>query len=347
MLQPIFKAGLSAVFFAAVSGNCTVPAADPGSARQPDSRPPTAPAQAGMPAPAAGMPMPNAGTRSPSLSGGASGAPVHAGSAAPPAQDASTPTLADASVPSTPSDASVVPDAAPAADGGTAAGCQGALCEGFEGATLDALHWEVVTPSCPAGTGKISLDSSQAHSGKQAVRVDGAAGFCNHVFARPLNTQFTGSDPLYARFYVRMSNAFGQGHVTWLAMHDEHEMKDLRMGGQSEILMWNRESDDATMPELSPKGISLSVKPAVNTWSCVEFLVDGKAGKLSTWVDGKAVEGLTLEGEPTPDVDAQWQRKADWHPQLSDIRFGWESYGGDANTLWFDDVVLGTSRTGC
>jgi hypothetical protein len=243
-------------------------------------------------------------------------------------------------------DSGAAPDAA-ADGGGPSGGCMGTLCEGFEGATLDALHWEVVTPSCPAGTGKISLDSSQAHSGKQAARVDGAAGYCNHVFVRPLSTQFMGSDPLYARFYVRMSTAFGQGHVTWLAMHDDKEMKDLRMGGQSEIMMWNRESDDATMPELSPKGISLSVKPAANTWLCVEFLVDGKAGKLSTWVDGKAVEGLTLEGEPTPDVDSQWQRKMDWHPQLSDIRFGWESYGGDANTLWFDDVVLGSARTGC
>ena len=224
------------------------------------------------------------------------------------------------------------------------------LCDDFESATgsaPDPQRWEIVTPNCPAGTGKISLDPTQAHSGKQSVKVDGAAGYCNHVFVRPLSKVFAGGDPLYARFYVRVGTPFGQGHVTWLAMRDEREGKDLRMGGQSEILMWNRESDDATLPELSPKGISMSVKPAVNKWLCVEFLVDGKAGKMQTWVDGQVVAGLALEGEPTQDIDSQWQRKADWHPQLSDFRFGWESYGGDTNTLWLDDIVLGTSRSGC
>jgi hypothetical protein len=32
---------------------------------------------------------------------------------------------------------------------------------------------------------------------------------------------------------------------------------------------------------------------------------------------------------------------------VNDLRLGWESYGGDADTLWFDDVALGTGRIGC
>jgi hypothetical protein len=197
------------------------------------------------------------------------------------------------------------------------------------------------------GTGTVSVDSMQAHSGTQSVRVNGGAGFCNHVFFRPKPATWTPTAPLYARFFVRFEKPLTQSHVTFLAIHDDAEMKDLRMGGQSEILMWNRESDDATLPELSPTGIAASVKPETGKWLCVELLLDPQAPKLETWLNGEAVKGLTVEGEPTPDVDAQWQRKADWHPMPSDIRFGWESYGGDENTLWFDDVVLGTSRTGC
>jgi hypothetical protein len=221
------------------------------------------------------------------------------------------------------------------------------LCEDFEASpTLDAARWQTVMPMC-SGTGKLALDSTQAHSGKNSVRVDGAGGFCNHVFLSPVMSLFPASDPLFVRFYVRISTALTQAHVSWLALHDEHDMKDLRMGGQSEIMMWNRESDDATLPELSPTGIAMSAKPATNTWLCVEFSVDGAKGELHTWLDGKELAGLTVEGDATPDVDSQWKRKADWHPQLSDLRLGWESYGGDANTLWFDDVAIGSSRIGC
>lgn len=211
---------------------------------------------------------------------------------------------------------------------------------------LDAA-WEVSTTNC-MGTGTVTMDSAMAHEGTRSVRVNGGGGYCNHVFFRPKISPFTaGSGPVYARFFVRFEKALTQSHVTFLALRDEAEMKDLRMGGQSEILMWNRESDDATLPELSPTGIGMSAKPEVGKWLCVEFLIDGKAPKLETWLNGEPVAGLIVEGEPTPDVDTQWQRKADWKPQLSDIRFGWESYGSDENVLWFDDVVLGTSRVGC
>ncbi|HET8935939.1 MAG TPA: hypothetical protein VFN67_20975 [Polyangiales bacterium] len=195
------------------------------------------------------------------------------------------------------------------------------------------------------GTGTVTMDSTQAHTGTRSVRVNGGGGYCNHVFFRPKGWAATA--PLYARFFVRFEKPLTQSHVTFLALHDDVEMKDVRMGGQSEILMWNRESDDATLPELSPTGIALSAKPETGKWLCVELLIDGQTPKLETYLNGEPIKGLIVEGEPTPDVDAQWQRKADWHPKLSDIRFGWESYGSDENTLWFDDVVLGTTRVGC
>ncbi|WP_420704772.1 hypothetical protein [Kutzneria chonburiensis] len=30
-----------------------------------------------------------------------------------------------------------------------------------------------------------------------------------------------------------------------------------------------------------------------------------------------------------------------------DLRFGWESYAGGDDTLWFDDVAVATTRIGC
>jgi hypothetical protein len=214
------------------------------------------------------------------------------------------------------------------------------------GPALDAARWEVVTPSC-SSTGAVALDGAVAHSGAQSLRVDGAAGYCNHVFARPTGLVAPLPDPLYVRFFVRLESALGAAHVTFLALHDAVEARDLRMGGQSEILMWNRESDDATLPELSPNGIAASVRPAPQAWICVELMIDAAGQELRTWVDGREVPGLVVEGEATPDVDAQWRRKADWRPQLQDVKLGWESYGDAANTLWFDDVAVGAAPFGC
>lgn len=59
------------------------------------------------------------------------------------------------------------------------------------------------------------------------------------------------------------------------------------MGGQSQILMWNRQIDDATLPALSPAGISMSVQPAAASWICIEFKIDEALGALDPWYEGK------------------------------------------------------------
>jgi hypothetical protein len=146
---------------------------------------------------------------------------------------------------------------------------------------------------------------------------------------------------------VRLDAALGAGHVTFLAFHDQHEDKDLRFGGQSQVLIWNRESDDATLPELSPAGIALSASPSARAWHCLELMIAGKNHELRTWLDGSELAGLVADDTPTPDVDTQWLRKTDWQPTLLDARLGWESYADQANSVWFDDLAIGRTRIGC
>src|SRR5262249_26345178 len=133
----------------------------------------------------------------------------------------------------------------------------------------------------------------------------------------------------------------------FVALHDAHDDKDLRLGGQKQVLIWNREVDDATLPELSPTGVALSAAPAAGAWHCIEFSIDTVARSITTYFEGAPVAGLTLDARPSADVDMQWLRRTDWQPDLRDVRFGWESYGSAANTLAFDDLVIGTARTGC
>ncbi|GAA1040286.1 cellulose-binding domain-containing protein [Virgisporangium ochraceum] len=262
----------------------------------------------------------------------------------------SSPTQSDPSGPSGPSSPSDSAGPSASSSTGPGGGCGSAtLCDGFEnqsGGTPSGA-WSVVYPNC-SGTGTATVDTSVARGGGKSIRVNGGAGYCNHVFVRSTVDLTTIGRVWYGRFYVRHTTALPATHVTFAAMRDAADNgRDLRIGGQNGALQWNRESDDATLPEQSPTGVSLSRPLATGTWTCVEYRVDGSAGQIQTWVGGALVEGLVVDGTPTRDIDSQWLGRANWRPTLTDLRLGWESYGNDADTLWFDDIALGATRIGC
>ena len=121
--------------------------------------------------------------------------------------------------------------------------------------------------------------------------------------------------------------------------------KHLRIGGQSKILMYNRESDDATLPDLSPQGIATSEALPTNTWECFEYHL-GTDGTIETWLNGTAIPGLTIKSGVANPNDDQWTRST-VYPKITAVYFGWESYGGDVNTFWYDDVAVSSTRIGC
>jgi hypothetical protein len=226
-----------------------------------------------------------------------------------------------------------------------------ALSDDFEetgtGGPPNPALWTIAQPDC-TGVGKLSVDDSQAHSGKHSVRVDGGGGYCDHIFFANSVGISTLGPQVYARFFVRVSAPLGAGHVTFLAMKDTRDMgNDVRMGGQDMVLMYNRQSDDATLPVLSPTGTGKSIALTQDKWTCVELHVDEGAGTIDTWIDGAEIAGLVENGTAVPDVSTQWLSRAGWKPSLSDFRLGWESYSGQTMTLWFDDVALSAARIGC
>lgn len=261
----------------------------------------------------------------------------------------------DASPGSGTPDASGAPDAdgpggTPPDAGGAPLACADLpLCEDFEAAAAGAppaAPWTVVSPNCSNG-GTVTVDDQVAHSGSRSVRVTAGGSYCDHVFFAVEDVVATLGPVVHGRFFVRLDAALGDGHTTFMTMRDQSEARDLRMGGQAQILMWNRESDDATLPALSPAGRAASVALPAQTWRCIEFAVDGPAGTIETWVDGTRIEGLVVDGEPTADIDEPWLRKTGWTPSLSDFKLGWEAYAGQSNTLWFDDVALASQPIGC
>lgn len=121
--------------------------------------------------------------------------------------------------------------------------------------------------------------------------------------------------------------------------------KHLRIGGQSKILMYNRESDDATLPDLSPNGIAASAALPTGDWQCFEYHL-GTDGTIETWLNGDVIAGLTIKDGVPNENAAQWQRSTTT-PKITGIYFGWESYGGDTNTFWYDDIVVSSTPVGC
>lgn len=241
--------------------------------------------------------------------------------------------------------------------GTTSANCVSlALCDDFEGSTAggqpDATRWSVGGPNCFSGAGKATVDATVAHSGRQSVRIDPGSDYCGHAFIQNSAIGTLGA-VRYGRFYIRLAQALSDAHVTFVSMHEANDSspsnsQELRIGGQSGILKWNRSKDDATLPELSPVGISKSIKIPALTWTCIEFAIDESTGGIQTWGDGNPVEALIADGTPTADVDRQWiNNNAGWRPKLTDLKLGWEAYGGATNTVWIDDVAVGATRIGC
>ncbi|KAI0168838.1 hypothetical protein GGR52DRAFT_581210 [Hypoxylon sp. FL1284] len=216
------------------------------------------------------------------------------------------------------------------------------VSEDFEGG-WDEAAWPTYAPDCNQG-GKVTLDSTTAHSGKNSMRVDGAGGFCGHIF---FGTESIPSGDVYVRAYVKASKALTDSHVSFITMPDSAQgsNKHLRIGGQSKILMYNRESDDATLPDLSPNGIAASKALPTGSWQCFEYHV-GADGTIETWLNDEAIEALTVKSGVDNANGAQWQRSGS-KPKITAIYFGWESYGGDTNTFWYDDIAVDSARVGC
>ncbi|KAL7906609.1 carbohydrate-binding module family 1 protein [Trichoderma velutinum] len=207
----------------------------------------------------------------------------------------------------------------------------------------DQTTWSTYAPDCNQG-GSVSLDTTVAHSGSNSMKVVGGPnGYCGHIF---FGTTKVPAGDVYVRAWLQLETALNNDHVTFIVMPDSAQNGDhLRIGGQSEILDYNRESDDATLPDLSPQGIASSVDLPTGSFQCFEYHL-GTDGTIETWLNGNSISGMTVGPNANNPNDAGWTR-ASYTPDITGVYFGWEAYSGDINTVWFDDIAIETSRVGC
>ncbi|KAB5511588.1 carbohydrate-binding module family 1 protein [Coniochaeta sp. 2T2.1] len=205
----------------------------------------------------------------------------------------------------------------------------------------DQSKWPIYAADCNQG-GTVSLDSTTAHSGKNSIKVTSPGGYCGHIF---FGSTSVPSGDVYVRVWMRLTNTLTPSHISFITMPDTTTSKHLRIGGQNSILMYNRESDDATLPDLSPHGSASSASLPTGSFQCFEYHL-GTDGTIETWLNGTPVPGL--QAGPNAGGNAynkQWGTS--YKPRVTGVYFGWESYGGDSNTVWYDDVAVAGSRVGC
>jgi len=147
------------------------------------------------------------------------------------------------------------------------------------------------------------------------------------------NTSIPSGD-VYVRTWFQAANALTSDHVSFIVMPDSGlgAGEDLRFGGMDEILLYNRQNDDATLPDLSPQGIATSEGFTAGAWHCLEYHLS-PTGKIETWLDSTAIAGLTFD--PSAPTANQNGWKTAYKPDIQGVYFGWESYGSVANTFYY------------
>ncbi len=229
----------------------------------------------------------------------------------------------------------------------------------------------------PGGGLLIGIDSSQHHSGTRSMRVaggDGCGTYAINTTAFPKIGQ-----QIYARFYARFSgDPQGDGgvatanHNGFLSMFSgtaamvdasnfystyanasTADTGQLRLGCQSGVLDWNSiiaisagNTEDSTLPDLSPTGTMQSFSPHANEWDCYEFHIDETNNHIEFWFNGTAVPGLTWDGTVVQSVNDQWSTSGPPPLSLQTFGLGWLQLSV-AETAWYDDVALAGSRIGC
>jgi hypothetical protein len=243
-----------------------------------------------------------------------------------------------------------------ATGGSTGAGGSGgcgslALCDDFEdtatGAPPKSTLWTLVPASA---SGSATVDSIGAHGSMHSLKIVSP----DRLYLRNTTAIGTLGAVAHVRFYLRLASALADGHgamiVTHPAMVDQYsQSNELRFGSQDKVFHWNTDSDAANIPDVSPDGDAASFKPVAETWYCVELTINTN-GHLNAAIDGKDVPGLTADGTATANIDQSWvgsSASLSRYMMLADFNFGWQSYGGGALTLWYDDVALSSTPIGC
>jgi hypothetical protein len=170
---------------------------------------------------------------------------------------------------------------------------------------------------------------------------------------------------VYGRMMFRLEAA-PTGDVHWTILQGSGLVPNqtyhalYRYGGQHPVMngstfvgsqwMANYETPDSyggTGPSSDCWKHASKVVIPVGKWSCAEWQFDGPSNAMHFWLDGAAVDSLTVTG--TGEGCVNQPTGYTWTaPTFDRFDLGWESYQQDtARTIWIDDVVISKTKIGC
>lgn len=253
----------------------------------------------------------------------------------------------------------------PGADGGTDGGppdagspCTALFCDDFEGWDAGAVPGAPWTVTLNKGT--VAVSTTRAASGHKSVRVAVQGGVSGDSYRRAVLT-LAGS-PLLP---VTGNNLFGRMRV-WVDNLPSGDKND------GELVHYSFISGSGT--SAAAGGTTLVKYGAMNfkrflanywegptkydcwrnsatampegRWACLEWQFDGSKNEARLWLDGTALNDVTILGSGSGCVGTT---NKPWHfPVFDRLELGWQNYQlWTGQELWMDDVAIGTSRIGC
>jgi len=238
------------------------------------------------------------------------------------------------------------------AGAGPGTGCTGALlCDDFESYTgTPGGPWKVTKTKF----GTVAIDGTQHRSGTKAVKVTTSGGmdpdFYQLAYISLENIFPIANNAFYGRMMFYVTKAANDG-VHWTMIEAEGAASaqgitnaQVRYGGQQQQrLMANYDST----PKKSDCWQHSATKMPEAKWVCMEWYFDGATNTQKFWLDGKAIDDLTVADYGQSCLNQDTGEK--WiYPTFSRVNLGWGSYAkDDPRQAWIDDVAIGSSKIGC
>jgi len=201
--------------------------------------------------------------------------------------------------------------------------------------------------------GAVEVDDAQAVSGTKSVRFNTNAGQYKSALIAIEGSPFpvTGN-AFWGRMMLYITQAANDG-VHWTMIAGEgpdaahnNDLASVRYGGQHQKrLMANYWSE----PNTSDCWHHSETVIPEGRWACMEWFFDGPNETMQFYLDGNAIDDLTVVGMGEPNTCIPDATQNNWYfPDFERVAVGWQSYqDDDAREVWIDDVALALARVGC
>ncbi len=246
------------------------------------------------------------------------------------------------------------------ADGGmgldaSAGECTGdIICDDFESNSLGAApaNWQVVVDPPDAGT--VSVDDTHTFSGARAVHFNlpvASPGAYSTPHVQILGQISPPTNEFFGRIMVWINPSNPTGHHWNLIEgwgytpgNTSHGLSDQEMYEYGGVCNPNGSLGAAYLNATTDCCQQSNQPVPVSYWACVEWQFDGVNSEYHFWLDGQAIDALTVTASPTQ-CGGVWNA-----PAFERVDLGWGSGGPNAaetQDMWIDDVAIDSTRIGC